>query len=65
MGPGLAAITAHFGGAPLEELVVPLLTGGGALLVVVRAHVASWRHARAASRPRARQPLAVHRADRS
>jgi hypothetical protein len=43
IGGGHALIVAHVAGAPLEEMVVPLLSAGGLLAVVARAALARLR----------------------
>lgn len=43
-------MTAHIAGAPLEELLVPLMSTGGVLLLAVRQAVASYRDRRRSTR---------------
>ncbi len=43
IGTGPAFIVAHFGGAPLEEVVIPLLSTGGLFAVVARAVLSRLR----------------------
>ena len=37
-------MTAHLAGAPLEELLLPVLSAGGALVLALRGALASHRH---------------------
>jgi hypothetical protein len=38
----VGVVTGHIAGAPLEELLVPLMSTGGVLLLAVRQAVASY-----------------------
>ena len=42
----MGVVTAHIAGAPLEELLVPLISTGGVLLLALRQAVASYRDRR-------------------
>jgi hypothetical protein len=39
----VGVVTAHIAGAPLEELLLPLMSTGGVLILAVRRAVASYR----------------------
>ena len=46
-------MTAHIAGAPLEELLLPLMSTGGVVILAVRQAVASYRDRhRRSPRPR-------------
>ena len=47
-------MTAHIAGAPLEELLLPLMSTGGVLVLAVRNAVYSYRRRRRRDRPRSR-----------
>jgi hypothetical protein len=43
-------VIAHIAGAPLEELLVPLMSTGGVLVLAVRTALSEYRHRRRANR---------------